>query len=168
MNLIEVVESVHSNKRVKLMPDFRPGDTIAVFAKVTEGSKSRTQVFQGMVIAIKKRGAMNGTFTVRKFTDGTGVERLFPFHSPNIEKVDIIQRGKSKRAKLYFLRDRSGKGARLDIDYERKDLGLEVSAETAMAEKEYREMKEKEKQEKALAHKEPKEKKPKAAKKPTK
>jgi large subunit ribosomal protein L19 len=93
-------------------PDFKPGDTIKVHIKVKEADKERIQVFQGVVIAIRGRG--NGkTFTVRKVSFGIGVERIFPFASPSIEKIEIVKRGKVRRAKLYFLRKLKGKAARL-------------------------------------------------------
>lgn len=120
MNLVDVVNELHANKNVETMPDFRTGDTIAVHARITEGEKSRIQIFQGVCIALKEKGKLTGHFRVRKMSSGIGVERVFPFHSPNVDKVDIIQRGKSRRAKLYYLRERSGKSARISIDYDRK------------------------------------------------
>ena len=120
MNLIDVVNADHANKAVETMPHFKAGDTIAVHAKITEGAKTRIQIFQGMVIAIKSRGKANGHFRVRKVSGGIGVERVYPFHSPNVEKVEVAQRGKTRRSKLYYLRDRSGKSARIAIDYDRK------------------------------------------------
>ena len=120
MNLIDVVNADHINPKAADIPTFITGDTIAVHARITEGEKSRIQIFQGVVIAMKEKGRMTGHFRVRKISSGIGVERVFPFHSPNVEKVEIIQRGKSRRAKLYYLRDRSGKSARIDIDYSRK------------------------------------------------
>ena len=120
MNLVDVVNELHANKNVETMPDFRTGDTIAVHARITEGAKSRIQVFQGVCIALKEKGKLTGHFRVRKMSSGIGVERVFPFHSPNVEKVEVVQRGKSRRAKLYYLRERSGKSARIAIDYDRK------------------------------------------------
>ena len=121
MNLVDVVNELHMNPKVKELPNFKSGDTVAVYAKIKEGAKSRTQVFQGTVIGLRYAGKMNGCFTVRKISGGTGVERTFPFHGPNLEDVKIIQRGKARKAKLYYLRERSGKGARIAIDYERKE-----------------------------------------------
>ncbi len=92
--------------------DLRPGDTVRVHARITEGDKSRIQIFEGTVIAIK-RGGPRTTITVRKVSNGVGVERIFPLHSPWIEKLEVTQRHKVRRAKLYFLRDRMGKKARL-------------------------------------------------------
>lgn len=120
MNLVDVVNADHLNENFKNLPDFRAGDTLAVHAKIKEGEKTRIQVYQGMCIAIKEKGNLNGHFRVRKVSNGIGVERVFPFHSPNIEKIEVIQRGKTKRSKLYYLRDRSGKSARIAIDYDRK------------------------------------------------
>ncbi len=120
MNLIDVVNQDHLNANVEKMPNFRTGDTIAVHARITEGNKTRIQVFQGMCIAIKEFGKLTGHFRIRKVSSGMGVERVFPFHSPNIEKIEIAQRGKSRRSKLYYLRERSGKSARIAIDYDRK------------------------------------------------
>lgn len=109
MNLVDVVKQDHLNPNAAKIPTFKTGDTVAVHARITEGGKSRIQIFQGTCIAIKKRGDLNGHFRVRKISSGIGVERVFPFHSPNVEKIDVVQRGKSRRAKLYYLRDRSGK-----------------------------------------------------------
>jgi large subunit ribosomal protein L19 len=120
MNLIDVVNEVHANPKVKDIPDFRTGDSISVHARITEGSKSRIQIFQGVCIAIKRKGSVNGHFRVRKVSNGMGVERVFPYHSHNVDKVEIVQRGRSRRAKLYYLRERSGKSARIAIDYDRK------------------------------------------------
>ncbi len=94
------------------LPDFRPGDTVRVYTKVKEGDKERTQVFEGVVIS--KRGGNNrATFVVRKISYGVGVERIFPLHSPSIEKIEVVQEGRVRRAKLYYLRERVGKAARV-------------------------------------------------------
>ncbi|NOY76376.1 MAG: 50S ribosomal protein L19 [Calditrichaeota bacterium] len=94
------------------IPEFGPGDTIAVHVKVREGDKERIQVFQGVVL--QKRGSgINKTFTVRKISNGIGVERIFAFHSPNIQKVDLLRRGKVRRAKIFYLRGLRGKAARI-------------------------------------------------------
>ena len=120
MNLLDTVNQDYAKKEVENMPSFRAGDTLAVHAKIKEGNKSRIQIFKGMCISIKKPGSINGHFRVRKITSGIGVERVFPFHGPNLEKVEVVQRGKTRRSKLYYLRDRSGKSARIKIDYDRK------------------------------------------------
>jgi large subunit ribosomal protein L19 len=121
MNLIDIVNQDHLNPKAKNLPNFQSGDTIAVHTKITEGAKSRIQIFEGVCIGFKQKGDINGHFRVRKVSNGTGVERVFPFHSPNVEKVEIIQKGKARKAKLYYLRERSGKSARIAIDYDRKD-----------------------------------------------
>lgn len=96
----------------KEIPEFNTGDTIQVFVQIQEGGKTRVQRFQGIVI--KKKGAGIGhTFTVRKVTQGIGIERIFPLHSPNIDKIKVMRRGKTRRAKLYYLRQRKGKKAKI-------------------------------------------------------
>ena len=94
------------------IPDFRPGDTLKVHVKVVEGNKTRVQVFQGVVIARSGSG-VNETFTVRKVSYGVGVERIFPLHTPIIEKIELVTRGDVRRAKLYYLRDLRGKAAKI-------------------------------------------------------
>ena len=94
------------------IPDFRPGDTVKVHVKVTEGTRSRIQVFQGVVLGRAGDG-LRETFTVRKLSFGTGVERRFPVHSPIIDKIEVVTRGDVRRAKLYYLRDRRGKAAKI-------------------------------------------------------
>ncbi|MFH1968128.1 MAG: 50S ribosomal protein L19 [bacterium] len=94
-------------------PDIRPGDTIKVHQKIKEGSKERIQVFEGIVIARKHGKGISSTITVRKIVDGVGVERIFPVHSPVIEKIEVVKHGKVRRAKLYYLRTAKGKKARL-------------------------------------------------------
>jgi len=102
---------IDSDISKKSLPEFRVGDTIKVNYKIIEGEKVRTQPYQGIVIAIKGSG-VSKTFTVRKIgADGVGVERIFPFHSPNIESIRIMRKGKVRRAKLYYLRDRVGRKA---------------------------------------------------------
>ena len=95
------------------LPSFRSGDTINVGVKVVEGSKSRVQNFEGVVIAKSSGGGMDKTFTVRKISNGVGVERIFPLNSPNIESIKVIKKGKVRRAKLYYLRNLKGKAARI-------------------------------------------------------
>jgi large subunit ribosomal protein L19 len=94
------------------VPDFRPGDTLKVHVKVTEGNRSRIQVFQGVVIR-RQGGGVRETFTARKVSYGVGVERTFPVHSPSIDKIEVVTRGRVRRAKLYYLRDLRGKAARI-------------------------------------------------------
>ena len=93
-------------------PEFRSGDTISVGMKITEGNRSRTQIFEGVVIA-RKGKRVSETFTVRKISYGVGVERIFPINSPNIAKVEVVRKGKVRRAKLYYLRDKKGKHAKV-------------------------------------------------------
>ena len=94
------------------LPDFRPGDTVKVHVKVIEGNRSRIQIFQGVVIA-RHGGGVGETFTVRKLSFGTGVERTFPLHAPTVDKIEVVTRGDVRRAKLYYLRDRHGKAAKV-------------------------------------------------------
>lgn len=94
------------------IPKFRPGDTVNVHVKVIEGDKSRIQVFKGVVIR-RQNGGIRETFTVRKISFGIGVERTFPVHSPNIDKIEVVSRGKVRRAKLYYLRNLRGKAAKI-------------------------------------------------------
>lgn len=94
------------------LPAFRPGDTVRVHVKVTEGSRERIQVFEGVVIK-RRGGGISETFTVRKISYGVGVERTFPVHSPKIDKLEVVRRGKVRRAKLYYLRNLHGKAARI-------------------------------------------------------
>ncbi len=94
------------------LPDFGPGDTVKVHVKIKEGEKERIQAFQGVVIS-KRKGSSNATFTVRKVSYGIGVERIFPMYSPIIDKVEIITRGRVRRAKIYYLRKLRGKAARI-------------------------------------------------------
>ena len=109
MNTLDQLEAEQSKKEI---PELRPGETVRVHVKVVEGEKERTQVFEGIVIRLSGKGN-RANFTVRKISYGIGVERIFPFHSPRVEKVEVVARGKVRRAKLYYLRERSGKSARL-------------------------------------------------------
>jgi len=97
-------------------PKFNVGDVVKVHVKITEGDKSRIQVFEGTVIA-KKHGGINETFTVRRVAHGCGIERVFPLHSPSVDKVEIVREGVVRRAKLYYLRDRVGKAAKVKAKY---------------------------------------------------
>ena len=109
MNPIQLVEQPQLREGI---PDFGPGDTVRVNFKIREGNKIRVQPFEGVVIAIRKRG-LGSTFTVRRISFGYGVERIFPSHSPLIEGVQVLRRGRVRRAKLYYLRERKGKKARI-------------------------------------------------------
>jgi large subunit ribosomal protein L19 len=108
MNAIETVEHAQTLER----PAIKPGDTVKVHVKVREGDKERIQVFEGLVIAMH-RGGTRASFTVRKVSFGQGVERIFPLHSPVIQKIEVVRTARVRRAKLYFLRERRGKAARM-------------------------------------------------------
>ena len=114
MNIIEKIEKEQLEKLSsgKQMPDFNPGDTIRVDVKVVEGTRERIQAFEGVCIARAGRG-INKSFTVRKISYGEGVERVFPLYSPKISSITLVRKGKVRRAKLYYLRDRRGKAARI-------------------------------------------------------
>jgi large subunit ribosomal protein L19 len=109
MNKVDLVEKPRLREDV---PDFRPGDTVRVHVRVAEGGRERIQVFQGVVIR-RRGGGLRETFTVRKVSFGVGVERTFPLHSPTIARVELLTRGRVRRAKLYYLRERRGKRARI-------------------------------------------------------
>jgi large subunit ribosomal protein L19 len=112
MNVIDAIEREQLKTDI---PAFKPGDTVRVHVRVIEGEKERTQVFEGTVIG-RRGGGIRETFTVRKVSYGVGVERTFPVHSPRIEKVEVQTRGMVRRAKLYYLRERAGKSARIQED----------------------------------------------------
>ena len=109
MNLVDLVEQEYLKEGI---PAFRVGDTVKVHVKIKEGEKERIQVYEGVVIARKGKGATE-TFTVRRVAYNVGVERTFPVHSPKLDKIEIIRHGKVRRAKLYYLRERTGKAARI-------------------------------------------------------
>ncbi len=113
-NLLQTFEKQQIDKLTakKRIPAFRPGDTIKVTVKIVEGEKSRLQAYEGVCIS-RKNNSVNSKFTVRKMSHGEGVERVFPLFSPNIDKIEVIRKGNVKRAKLYYLRDRTGKSARI-------------------------------------------------------
>lgn len=110
---MNILENIQRENLKAGIPDFKAGDTVRVHAKVKEGDKERIQVYEGVVIR-RKGHALEASFTVRKVSYGIGVERIFPIHSPLIDKIEIVSRGKVRRAKLYYLRDLSGKKARLE------------------------------------------------------
>ena len=95
------------------LPDFRSGDTISLGMKIIEGNRTRTQIFEGVVIAISAGGGIDKTFTIRKISNGVGVEKIIPYHSPKIESIKVLKKGKVRRAKLYYMRELSGKAARI-------------------------------------------------------
>ena len=109
MNIIETLEKEQLRSDI---PEFAPGDTVRVHAKIVEGSRERIQMFEGVVIGRQGSGARE-TFTVRRISYGIGVERMFPVHSPRIEKIDVLRKGIVRRAKLYYLRNLTGKAARI-------------------------------------------------------
>lgn len=112
MNLIQQIEAEEIAKAGKDIPEFRPGDTVRVGVKVVEGTRTRVQAYEGVCIARSNRG-MGSNFTVRKMSFGEGVERVFPLYSPNIDSITVVRRGVVRRAKLYYLRGRTGKRARI-------------------------------------------------------
>ena len=109
---MDKIQQLHREQMRLDLPDFGPGDTVKVHVKIKEGEKERIQMFQGVVIS-KKKGMASATFTVRKVSYGVGVERIFPTHSPIIDKVEVISRGRVRRAKIYYLRKLRGKAARI-------------------------------------------------------
>ncbi len=121
MDIIATLEAEQIAKLAKRIPDFVPGDTVQVNVKVVEGDRSRVQAYEGVCIA-RSGGGLNESFTVRKISYGEGVERVFPVHSPLIESIRVMRKGKVRRAKLYYLRDRRGKSARIA---ERIDVKIE-------------------------------------------
>ena len=161
-NLLETFEKKQIEKLIgkKRIPTFRPGDTLKVTIRITEGDKSRLQAFEGMCIA-RKNNSVNSNFTVRKLSHGEGVERVFPLFSPMIEKIEVIRKGDVKRAKLYYLRDRTGKRARIadrdrgdevdqysmieedpvqELSSNENESSVEIKQETANEEKEEKEV----------------------------
>jgi len=109
---IEAEEAARLGAKSGKIPEFQPGDTVVVNVKVTEGDRTRVQAYEGVCIA-RNGGGLNESFTVRKISYGEGVERVFPLYSPNIDSIKLVRRGKVRRAKLYYLRDRRGKSARI-------------------------------------------------------
>jgi len=108
--MLKAVESKYMKEK---LPEVRPGDNVKVYVKIKEGDKERIQVFQGDIVALHG-GGINSTMTVRKISSGIGVERIFPLHSPNVSKIQLVRKGNVRRAKLYYLRERTGKSARIE------------------------------------------------------
>jgi large subunit ribosomal protein L19 len=129
MNIIEALEKEQIAKLNKQIPDFEPGDTVIVNVKVKEGERTRVQAYEGVCIA-RSGGGLNESFTVRKISYGEGVERVFPVYSPMIDSVKVVRRGKVRRAKLYYLRDRRGKAARIA---ERSERSGKVTGDSSRA-----------------------------------
>ncbi len=111
-NIIQEVEA-ELNKEAKTHPEFKAGDTVNVHVRIVEGSKERIQQFQGTVIQRRHPNSNGETFTVRKVSNGIGIERIFPILSPNLDKIEVVRRGKVRRARLYYLKGRQGKAARI-------------------------------------------------------
>ena len=134
MNAIEKINQDHIAKLMsgKIMPEFSPGDTVRVMVKVTEGDKSRLQAYEGVCIARKNAG-INSSFTVRKISFGEGVERVFPLYAPVVDKVELVRRGKVRRAKLYYLRDRRGRSARIAEDMVGGNEGVATASDADKA-----------------------------------
>ncbi|MBZ4654980.1 MAG: ribosomal protein [Peptococcaceae bacterium] len=109
---MDLVKAVEKEQMRQDIPEFRPGDTVRVNVKVVEGNRERIQAFEGVVIK-RRGGGLNETFTVRRVSYGVGVERCFPVHSPRLEKIEVIRKGRVRRAKLYYLRELRGKAARI-------------------------------------------------------
>ncbi len=126
MNIIDQInqKQIDELTKDKKIPDFGPGDTLKVHVKVVEGARERIQIFEGVCIA-RKGGGLNSAFTVRKISYGEGVERVFPLYSPKLESIEVVRRGRVRRAKLYYLRGRTGKRARIaeKQDWARKPKG---------------------------------------------
>ena len=112
MNAGEIIKNIEAEQLKAEAPQFRVGDTVRVYGKIKEGNRERIQVFEGIVLK-KQGGSSRETFTVRKFSNGVGVEKTWPLHSPNVEKVEIVRLGKVRRAKLNYLRGRTGKSAKV-------------------------------------------------------
>ena len=115
---MDIIASIEQEQLRKDIPQFRPGDTVQVHAKIVEGNRERIQVFEGVVIK-RRGGGLRETFTVRRVSYGVGVERTFPIHSPRIDKIVVTRRGKVRRAKLYYLRNLTGKAARILIFFKK-------------------------------------------------
>ena len=125
MNLVNEIEREYLKKDV---PTFNVGDTVRVYVKVVEGGKERLQAYEGIVIA-KRNGSIRESFTVRRISYGVGVERTFPLHSPRIDRVEVVRKGKVRRAKLYYLEDRTGKKAKVREDRRREYAAADADAE---------------------------------------
>lgn len=130
MDIIAQIEAEQVAALGKQIPDFKAGDTIRVGYKVTEGTRSRVQNYEGVCISRKNGSGIAGSFTVRKISFGEGVERVFPLHSTNIESITVVRRGQVRRAKLYYLRDRRGKSARITekTNYKPKAAAADANA----------------------------------------
>jgi large subunit ribosomal protein L19 len=131
MNMIDLIEKENLKEKI---PEFGVGDIVDVHVKLVEGDKERIQIFNGIVIA-KKGSGFRETFTVRRIVQGEGVERVFPIHSPNVKDIKVKKSHKIRRAKLYYLRDRSGKSARLKEEFSGKTKGREIKGKKVKVQK---------------------------------
>ncbi|MEM6972099.1 MAG: 50S ribosomal protein L19 [Pseudomonadota bacterium] len=131
MNIIEQLEAEHIAELDKAIPDFSAGDTIRVGFKVTEGTRTRVQNFEGVCISRRQGDRLAASFTIRKISFGEGVERVFPLYSPNIDSITVVRRGAVRRAKLYYLRARRGKSARIAENTKYKPLKPKGDGATA-------------------------------------
>ena len=113
--MIDLVDAIQKEHEKNKFPDFTPGDTVKVHTRVVEGQKERIQIFKGTVLQIRGSGT-GKTFTVRKVSGGIGIERIFPYHSPGVAKVEVIRKGRTRRAKLFYLRNKKGKAAQVKED----------------------------------------------------
>ena len=134
MNLLQQFEAEQMGRlaAARAVPDFAPGDTVRVMVKVVEGERTRTQAYEGVVIARSNKG-VNSNFTVRKISYGEGVERVFPLYSPNVSEILVVRRGRVRRAKLYYLRGRTGKSARIAEKLAQKGVVAAVAPAAAPA-----------------------------------
>ena len=130
--MVTAIEKLHMRQH---LPDIRPGDTVRVTQKVKEGDKNRMVKFEGLVLARKHGQGISGTFTVRKVIDGIGVERIYPIHSPTIEKIEILRRSKVRRAKLYYIRDKAAREVRRKMKMLRFETPAAYIAETPSEDK---------------------------------
>jgi len=161
MNILQDVQR-RAVKNVKTRPVIKPGYTVRVHQKIKEGSKERIQIFEGLVIAINSGHGADKTFKVRRLVQGIGVEKTFPLYSTLIEKIDIVKKSKVRRSKLYYMRERTGKSARLKASFMNEEemeniFGDEVAEEKAPTETKEESMKEEAAEEKATEKKEEKE-----------
>lgn len=139
MNLLQEVQKMAVKMKKKSVPQLKPGYTVKVHQKIKEGNKERVQIFEGLIIKINSGYAADKTFTVRRISGGYGVEKIFPLYSPRIEKIEVVKKSKVRRAKLYYMRDRSGKSARLKESFVKKGeeiVDLEVEMEEEVTETE--------------------------------
>ena len=137
MNVIQQLEAeaIEQSLKGRAIPEFRPGDTLRVGVKVVEGERTRVQNFEGVCIARANKG-MGSSFTVRKISFGEGVERVFPLYSPNVDSIEVVRRGAVRRAKLYYLRGRTGKAARIAERRDTRQDAARAAAKTATPETE--------------------------------